>query len=377
MSWNVQNIQASLSIQQTYSSTLCTHINNIYNKLSELQKHIQHHCMYPHQTDTVQINALEYNPDIDGDNQPNTDNRHITVSVQGTLNTSQESSILEDDNSTAPDNISTPQNQQETNWPDTPTIQILDVSSTTSYQPPEVMYNRCQIQPSLVDLEIPKLEENSDEDQFTDLDNFITHHSTHQESERIQQEYFATLQNLSDDKYYTEIDRTELQYHTPVSPYDWPTPTKRHQDHHKQALHDNPQRNLNNYLGKVEEKPDGRNSIATNHLATKCTPWRVEYNRKLRKTNDCVNGIPLIANILPLYEPYKGFLTQCTTQQEHTKPRHQPSDRDQRARDRLRNKASAFQAKIKSPVYIALGAAALQTVHQTFDPDFPVSFHVS
>ena len=101
MSWNIQNIQTSLSIQQTYSSTLCTHANNIYNKLSELQKHIQHHCMCPHQTDTVQINTLEYDPNIDGDNQPNTDNRHVTVSVQGTINTSQESSILEDDNSTA------------------------------------------------------------------------------------------------------------------------------------------------------------------------------------------------------------------------------------------------------------------------------------
>ena len=74
--------------------------------------------------------------------------------------------------------------------------------------------------------------------------------------------------------------------------------------------------------------------------------------------------------------PYKGFLTQRTTKQEHAKPRHQPSDRDQRARDRLRNKASAFQAKIKSPAYIALGAAALHTVYQTFDPDFPVLFHL-
>ena len=105
MSGNVQNIQTSLSIQQTYSSTLCTHVNNIYNKLSELQKHIQHHCMYPHQTDTVQINALEYDLDIDGDNQPNTDKRHVTVSLQGTLNTSQESFVLEDDNSIVPDNI--------------------------------------------------------------------------------------------------------------------------------------------------------------------------------------------------------------------------------------------------------------------------------
>ena len=74
--------------------------------------------------------------------------------------------------------------------------------------------------------------------------------------------------------------------------------------------------------------------------------------------------------------PYTGFLTQCTTKQEHTKPRHQLSDRDQRARDRLRNKAFAFQAKIKSPAYIALGATTLHTVYQTFDPDFPVSFHL-
>ena len=62
--------------------------------------------------------------------------------------------------------------------------------------------------------------------------------------------------------------------------------------------------------------------------------------------------------------PYKGFLTQHTTKQEHAKPRHQPSDRDQRARDRLRNKASAYQAKIKSLAYIALGAPELQTVYQ-------------
>ena len=112
--------------------------------MSELQKHIQHHCMYPHQTDTVQINALEYDPDIDGDNQPDTDKRHKTVPVQGTLNTSQESSILEDDNSIAPDNIITSQNQQETDWPDAPTIQIPGISSTTLDQPPEVTYNRCQ-----------------------------------------------------------------------------------------------------------------------------------------------------------------------------------------------------------------------------------------
>ena len=133
----------------------------------------------------MQINTLEYDPDIDGDNQPNTDKKHITVSVQGTLNTSPEPSVLEDDNSIAPDNIATSQNQQETDWPDAPTIQIQGISSTTSDQPPEVMYNRCQVQPSVVDLEIPELEEDSDQDQFADLDTFITHYNTHQENEQI------------------------------------------------------------------------------------------------------------------------------------------------------------------------------------------------
>ena len=141
-SHNMQNIHPLLGIQQTYSSTLCSHINNIYNKLSKLQKHIQHHCKYPHQSDTVQIDAPEYDPDIDEDNQPNTEKKYTTVSIQGTLELIPESSILEDDNSIAPENNTAPQNQQETDWPDAPTIQIPGVSSTTSDQPPEVTYHR-------------------------------------------------------------------------------------------------------------------------------------------------------------------------------------------------------------------------------------------
>ena len=37
--------------------------------------------------------------------------------------------------------------------------------------------------------------------------------------------------------------------------------------------------------------------------------------------------------------PHKGISTQCTNQQALEKPRHQPSERDKQARDRLRNKA--------------------------------------
>ena len=58
--------------------------------------------------------------------------------------------------------------------------------------------------------------------------------------------------------------------------------------------------------------------------------------------------------------PHKDVSTQRTTQQTFAKPRHQPSERDKQARDRLRNKA-----KIKSRAYIQLGEKALQTVQKT------------
>ena len=74
--------------------------------------------------------------------------------------------------------------------------------------------------------------------------------------------------------------------------------------------------------------------------------------------------------------PHKGVSTQCTMQQQHAKPRHQPSDRDQQARDRLRNKISKSKAKIKSHAYLQLGEKALQTVHQTFEPNIPVILHL-
>ena len=34
---NVENFQSSLSLPQTYSTSLYSHVNNIYNKLAELQ----------------------------------------------------------------------------------------------------------------------------------------------------------------------------------------------------------------------------------------------------------------------------------------------------------------------------------------------------
>ena len=39
---NIENFQSSLYLQQMYSASLCSHVNNIYNKLVEIQWQIQH-----------------------------------------------------------------------------------------------------------------------------------------------------------------------------------------------------------------------------------------------------------------------------------------------------------------------------------------------
>ena len=64
--------------------------------------------------------------------------------------------------------------------------------------------------------------------------------------------------------------------------------------------------------------------------------------------------------------PHKGTSTQCHNQQVLAKPCHQPSDRDQQAREKLKQKA-----KIKSRAYIQL-----QIVHKTFTLDIPVILHL-
>ena len=69
--------------------------------------------------------------------------------------------------------------------------------------------------------------------------------------------------------------------------------------------------------------------------------------------------------------PHKGASTQHHNQQVLAKPCHQLSDRDQQAREKLKQKA-----KIKSRAYIQLGEEALQIVHKTFTPDIPVILHL-
>ena len=62
---NVENFQTSLNLQQTYSVALCSHINNIYHKISEIQQQLPHSTQHMNTGDVIQIDVTDFNPDID------------------------------------------------------------------------------------------------------------------------------------------------------------------------------------------------------------------------------------------------------------------------------------------------------------------------
>ena len=62
---NIENFQISLNLQQTYSVALCSHVNNIYNKILELQQQLPHSTQHMNTGDVTQIEAPDFDPDID------------------------------------------------------------------------------------------------------------------------------------------------------------------------------------------------------------------------------------------------------------------------------------------------------------------------
>ena len=118
-----------------YSLSLCSHVNNICSKLSELQRQIQNHHMHMNPGDTVQIEAPDFDPDIDGVSSPSTDKKPNDFMTQGTSSPTPAITEPEDDSPTPATTIQQ-FTSQEMDWPDTIPVQIRQVSSSI-FQPEE------------------------------------------------------------------------------------------------------------------------------------------------------------------------------------------------------------------------------------------------
>ena len=199
---NIENFQASLSSQQTYSVALGSHINNIYHKISKLQQQLPHPTQHMNTGDIIQINAPEFDLDIDGG--PSTKEHR---EIQGSDNPIQHC-VGETKKSKAP---ALPQQVKEVDWLDAVPVEIppqsaQDNNYNISVVPtwPETNYS-----------EIPPLESDIDEEeegQFEDIQTYLDHHNTYQESQNICKEYTKRLLDLDDERYYRDIDRVYETY---------------------------------------------------------------------------------------------------------------------------------------------------------------------
>ena len=209
---NIENFQASLSSQQTYSVALGSHINNIYHKISELQQQLPQPTQHMNTGDIIQINTPEFNPDIDGG--PST---KVHGEIQGSDNPIQHlvGATKKSESPALPQQV-----EEEVDWPDAVPVEIppqsaqdnnynISVASTW----PETNYS-----------EIPQLESDIDEEeegQFEDIQTYLDHHNTYQESQNICKEYTKRLLDLNDERYYRDIDHmheiySQDQAHIPV-----------------------------------------------------------------------------------------------------------------------------------------------------------------
>ena len=200
---NIENFQASLSSQQTYSVALGSHINNIYHKISELQQQLPHPTQHMNTGDIIQINAPEFDPDIDGG--PSTKEHG---EIQGSDNPIQHR-VEETKKSKAP--VLPQQVKEEVDWPDTVPVEIPPQSAQDNDYHISVVSTWSETNYS----EIPELESDIDEEeegQFEDIQTYLDHHNTYQESQNICKEYTKRLLDLDDERYYRDIDRIYETY---------------------------------------------------------------------------------------------------------------------------------------------------------------------
>ena len=174
---NIENFQSLLNLQQTYSMALCSHINNIYNKLSEIQQQLSHSAQHMNTGDVIQIEVPDFNPDIN-EAIPIQDHQETQGSASITQQFSEKSV-----ESKAP--ALSHHDVQDVDWPDMIPVEIPPQPDQDIEQSIPALPTRCVTD----QIEIPQLESDlEEEEQFKDLQTYLTHHNTYQESQNIHKE---------------------------------------------------------------------------------------------------------------------------------------------------------------------------------------------
>ena len=185
---NIENFQTSLNLQQTYSVALSSHINNIYHKISEIQQQLPHPTQHMNTGDVIQINALDFDPDING-----------RLAIKECKETQGSDSFIQhpsgkSDKHKAP---ALPQQvAEEVDWLDVIPVEIPPQSDQHDEHNIPVLPTTCKTNLS----EIPQLENDIDEEeeegQFEDLQTYLTRHNTYQErtfAKNTEKDYWTSM----------------------------------------------------------------------------------------------------------------------------------------------------------------------------------------
>ena len=117
----MENFQSSLNLQQTYSAALCSHVNNIYNKWAEIQQQLSHSNQHMNTGNVIQIEAPDFDPDIDKVLPISTDQSTNHQETQGSVISTQKFTVKTAECRTP---ALSHQDAQDVDWPDTIPVEI-------------------------------------------------------------------------------------------------------------------------------------------------------------------------------------------------------------------------------------------------------------
>ena len=158
----------------------------------------------------IQIEAPDFDPDIDEALPTSTDQDTNNPVTQGsethTLKSAEK--VIE---SRTPASLHQNIDIKEVDWPDTILVEIPPQHNQQIEQNILTLPTHWDLGPA----KIPQLEDNSEGEQYQDLETYLRHHNTFEVSQCIHRDYRSRLLALDDDKYYHEIDRVYQTYETP------------------------------------------------------------------------------------------------------------------------------------------------------------------
>ena len=158
-----------------YSTALCSHVNNIYNKLAEIQQQLPHSNQHMNMGDVIEIEAPDFDPDIDEALPISADQDIDHQETQGSVNSTQK---FPEKTAKCRTPASSHQEAQDVDWPDTIPVEIPPQPDQNIKQNISTLPIRREIdQP-----EMPQLEDDIEEEQSQDLQTYLTHHNTYEES---------------------------------------------------------------------------------------------------------------------------------------------------------------------------------------------------